>query len=134
MLHFVITSNDIRLRRLQPPLQIPEHVEPANIWDIVTCMAQACISWLERMPGVRVNRKYVTTAGVSMGGAIAAALATRYNVFRTGMVLHSPCAPPSAITRAAVSACPRKALSTTHNLPFHRHKLLHSTCTWDARS
>ena len=56
------------------------------------------MSWLERQPGVKVNKKLVTTAGISMGGAIAAALATRYNVFRTGMVIHSPCVQPPLCT------------------------------------
>ena len=51
------------------------------------------MDWLQRLPGVKVNHRLVMTAGISMGGDIAAALATRYDVFRQGMVLHSPCAP-----------------------------------------
>jgi len=65
-------------------------------------IAQGCIDWLQRLPGVKVNHKLVTTAGISMGGDIAAALATRYPVFRAGMVLHSPCAAATLLNHAAV--------------------------------
>ena len=56
-----------------------------------TCARQACYQYVRGLPGVRIDARYITTAGISMGGAMAAALATTYSAFTTGMVLHSKC-------------------------------------------
>lgn len=47
------------------------------------------MDYVRGLKGVRIDRRYVTTAGISMGGYMAAALATNYPIFTSGMVFHS---------------------------------------------
>lgn len=58
-----------------------------------------------------------------MGGAIAAALATRYSVFRTGMVLHSPCARLNLSRFCVLQLLPLKC-RPSRKLPFCRLRMM----------
>lgn len=52
-------------------------------------MTQACLDYMRSIKGVRIDMRHITTAGISMGGYMAAALATNYPIFTHGMVFHS---------------------------------------------
>ena len=53
--------------------------------------AQASLEYVMRLPGVRVNRKKVTTAGVSNGGYMAAPVASRYTIYTHAILFHATC-------------------------------------------
>ena len=55
------------------------------------CGTQACLEYVMGLPGVRVNRKKVTTAGVSNGGYMAAPVASRYSIYTHALLIHATC-------------------------------------------
>ena len=56
---------------------------------------QACLSYVSKLPGVRINSRRVAAAGVSDGGFIASPLASRYTVYTHSINMHNTCAAPS---------------------------------------
>lgn len=54
-----------------------------------TIHSMACLDYVLNLPGVKIDRRRITTFGVSMGGYIAASLATHYPIFSTGIISHS---------------------------------------------
>ena len=66
---------------------LPWHPAPLN----GLCGVQACLDYVMRLPGVMVDRKKVTTAGVSNGGYMAAPVASRYSIYTHAMLIHAMC-------------------------------------------
>lgn len=55
--------------------------------------AQACLDYVMKLPGVRVDMNKVATSGVSNGGYMAAPVASRYSIYTHVLMFHATCAP-----------------------------------------
>lgn len=51
--------------------------------------AKACMDWVMQLPGVKIDPRYVATAGVSNGGLMAGPVASRYKIFTHAMMFHA---------------------------------------------
>ena len=51
--------------------------------------AQACLSYVSKLPGVRINTAKVAAAGVSDGGFMASPIASRYTVYTHSINMHN---------------------------------------------
>ncbi len=68
---------------------------------------QACLSYVSKLPGVRINTRRVAAAGVSDGGFMASPIASRYTVYTHSINMHNTCA-----RRRCLTASPATGLRT----------------------